>query len=110
MRAKLLIAGMLAAASLAACADTPAKPKWSAHGTVLSVTAECAGGWQGCHLYDVVFKEDDTSGYYGEIYTIGRVYGPPPVWQGFHGGIRQENECGSCDEGRKLTAWETPKR
>jgi hypothetical protein len=78
------------------CEDTP-KPKWHATGTVLSVNAECAGGWQGCRFYSVVFMEDS-----GLIYTLGKVYGPPPVWAGFRGLIVEESNSDSS--GRVLIA------
>lgn len=101
---KPLIALILAATCLAACDNPPPTRKWWATGTVLSVTADCPGGWQGCHSYSVVFMEDKEPGFQrgGDIYTLGKVYGPPPVWEGFHGWI--EEESNSESSGRVIIA------
>jgi hypothetical protein len=87
MQAKLLIAGVLAAASLAACADTPPPKPETTQGTVLEVYQRCplintavnAGDRRECNRWDIVWMQDN-----GPIWTLTQ-NSVPPVWKGFKG-------------------------
>ena len=87
MKRKLSAAILAALAALAlACDPPPAKPThWGARGTVLDVQFDlrCDSQWGRVGpCYSFLFHQD-----HGPMWWTYDVYGPLPVWKGFHGRI-----------------------